>query len=122
MLTGFALVSAPLLLAVVIGAAKVRHLSAESAALVRTGVEATHYSQQLFQEIASLERGTRLYQVLNDPSLLEVYRDSRERLLVTLTNIEDVADDPVRQTHVQALRGGLRMIDAALMSITPPSP
>ncbi len=122
MLTGFALVSAPLLLAVVIGAAKVRHLSAESAALVRTGVEATHYSQQLFQEIASLERGTRLYQVLNDPTLLEVYRDSRERLLVTLTNIEEVADDPVRQTHVQALRAGLRRIDAALLAIAPASP
>ncbi len=122
MLTGFALVSAPLLLAVVIGAAKVRHLSAESAALVRTGVEATHYSQQLFQEIASLERGTRLYQVLNDPTLLEVYRDSRERLLVTLTNIEEVADDPVRQTHVQALRAGLRRIDAALLAIAPAGP
>ena len=56
MLTGFALVSAPLLLAVVIGAAKVRNLSEESAALVRSGVEATHYSQQLFQQIASMER------------------------------------------------------------------
>jgi two-component system sensor histidine kinase GlrK len=122
MLTGFALVCAPLLLAVVIGAARVRHLSAESATLVRTGVEATHYSQQLFQEIASLERGAKLYQVLNDPALLEVYRDSRERLLVTLTNIEGVAEDPVRQTHIQAMRGSLRRIDAALLAIAPPNP
>ena len=122
MLTGFALVSAPLLLAVVIGAAKVRHLSAESATLVRTGVEATHYSQQLFQEIASLERGARLFQVLNDPALLQVYRDSRERMLVTLTSIEKVANDPVRRTHIQAMRGGLRRIDAALLSIPTASP
>jgi two-component system sensor histidine kinase GlrK len=42
LLTGFALVSAPLLLAVVIGAAKVRSLSDESTILVRTGVETTH--------------------------------------------------------------------------------
>lgn len=119
MLTGFALVSAPLLLAVVIGAAKVRNLSEESANLVRSGVEATHYSQQLFQQIASMERGARLYQVLSDPALLQVYRDSRERLLVTLNNIEDVADDPLRQTHIQALRGGLRRLDSALLSLPP---
>ena len=122
MLTGFALVSAPLLLAVVIGAAKVRNLSEESAALVRSGVEATHYSQQLFQQIASMERGARLYQVLNDPALLQVYRDSRERLLVTLNNIEGVAEDPLRQTHIQALRGGLRRLDGALLALPPATP
>lgn len=122
MLTGFALVSAPLLLAVVIGAAKVRNLSETSASLVRTGVEATHYSQQLFQQIASMERSAKLYQVLNDPGLLQVYRDSRERLLVTLTSIESVAEDPVSLTHIQVLRGALRRIDNAFLSITPPSP
>ena len=122
MLTGFALVSAPLLLAVVIGAAKVRSLSEESASLVRSGVEATHYSQQLYQQLASMERGAKLYQVLSDPTLLQVYRDSRERLLVTLTNIESVADDAVRQTHVQALRTGLRRIDSAFLSMTPATP
>ena len=114
MLTGFALVSAPLLLAVIIGAAKVRSLSDESASLVRTGVEATHYSQQLFQQIASIERSAKLYQVLNEPSLLQVYRDSRERLLVTLTSIEGVAADPVRSTYVATIRTALRRIDAAM--------
>jgi len=122
MLTGFALVSAPLLLAVVIGAAKVRNLSETSASLVRTGVEATHYSQQLFQQIASMERSAKLYRVLNDPGLLQVYRDSRERLLVTLTSIESVAEDPVSQTQIQTLRSALRRIDSAFMSITPPPP
>ncbi len=122
MLTGFALVSAPLLLAVVIGAAKVRNLSETSASLVRTGVEATHYSQQLFQQIASMERSAKLYQVLNDPGLLQVYRDSRERLLVTLTSIESVAEDPISLTQIQTLRSALRRIDNAFMSITPPPP
>ncbi|HET9447027.1 MAG TPA: hypothetical protein VFO35_12240, partial [Steroidobacteraceae bacterium] len=81
MLTGFALVSVPLLLAVVIAATKVRALSEESAALVRSGVETAHLTQQLFQQIASIERSVKLYQVLNDPGLIEVYTDSRERLL-----------------------------------------
>src|SRR5215510_10049791 len=96
MLTGFALVSIPLLLAVVIAATKVRALSEESAALVRTGVQTTHYTQQLFQQIAPLERSVRLYQVLKDSELLQVYRESRERLLVTLKSMETVVGDPER--------------------------
>lgn len=119
MLTGFALVSTPLLLAVVIGTAKVRSLSEASTSLVRTGVEATHYSQQLFQQIASIERNAKLYQVLSDPALLQVYRESRERLLTTVGSIEDVAHDPVRATHLAALRNGLGRVDAALLNATP---
>jgi two-component system, NtrC family, sensor histidine kinase GlrK len=122
MLTGFALVSAPLLLAVVIGTAKVRSLSDASASLVRTGVETTHYSQQLFQQIAAIERNTKLYQVLNDVALLQVYRESRERLLTTLDSIDGVAQDPVRATHLGALRSGLTRIDAALLGSVPPTP
>ena len=123
MLTGFALVSVPLLLGVVIAATKVRNLSEESATLVRSGVQTTHYTQQLFQQIAPIERSAKLYQVLNDPGLLEVYRDSRERVLVTLASIETVAgDDADRGAQVQALRNALRRLDAALLSTTPPSP
>jgi two-component system, NtrC family, sensor histidine kinase GlrK len=122
LLTGFALVSIPLLLAVVIAATKVRNLSAESATLVRTGVEATHHTQQLFQQIASMERSARLFQVLDDSGLLQVYRDSRERLLVTLASIEGVPDDRDRAAHLRAIRTSLRRIDAALLSPDPPSP
>jgi two-component system sensor histidine kinase GlrK len=120
MLTGFALVSIPLLLGVVIAATKVRNLSDESATLVRSGVETTHYTQQLFQQIAPIERSARFYQVLNDPELLEVYRDSRERLLTTLASIEKL--EPTRAMHVQSLRNGLKRVDAALLSPTPASP
>jgi two-component system, NtrC family, sensor histidine kinase GlrK len=116
MLTGFALVSVPLLLAVVIAATKVRALSEESAALVRSGVETAHLTQQLFQQIASIERSAKLYQVLNDPGLTEVYRDSRERLLVTLNNIETAAADSVRRTQLQELRQSLRRVDTALLA------
>ena len=60
MLIGFALVSIPLLIAVVTAAAKVRRLADESTALVQSGVAGTHYTQQLFQQIASMERSVRL--------------------------------------------------------------
>ncbi|HEX2495071.1 MAG TPA: histidine kinase dimerization/phospho-acceptor domain-containing protein, partial [Steroidobacter sp.] len=122
LLTGFALVSVPLLLGVIIAATKVRALSEESAVLVRTGVNTTHYTQQLFQYIASIERSARLYEVLNDPGLLEVYRDSRERLLATLASAESVGDDPVRRTHLRSVRMAVRRVDLALLAATPPSP
>ncbi|AMN47429.1 two-component system, NtrC family, sensor histidine kinase GlrK [Steroidobacter denitrificans] len=121
LLSGFALVSVPLLLAVVIGATKVRHLSDESTILVRSGVEITHHTQQLFQQIASVERSVKLYQVLSDPGLREVYQDSRERLRVTLGSIESMTDDPLRHTQVQALRVALRRIDAAFSASSPAS-
>ena len=122
LLTGFALVSVPLLLAVVIGATKVRDLARQSEDLVRTGVETTHYSQQLFQQIAPVERSVKLYQVLNDPALLQVYRESRERLLLTLESVEAVAEDPMLITQLGALRGTLRRVDAALLNPAAQSP
>ncbi len=122
MLTGFALVSIPLLLGVVIAATKVRNLSEESATLVRSGVQTTHYTQQLFQQIAPIERSAKLYQVLNDPGLLDVYGDSRERLLATLASIETTAADQEHALQLRAIRNSLRRIDAALLSPMPPSP
>src|SRR5690606_5712713 len=122
MLTGFALVSIPLLLGVVISATKVRDLSEASAHLVRTGVQTTHYTQQLFQQIAPVERSARLYQVLNDPGVLEVYRDSRDRLRTTLQNIEVMATDSVRATQAQTIRQSLARIDAALLAEQPAEP
>jgi two-component system sensor histidine kinase GlrK len=122
LLTGFALVSVPLLLAVVIGATKVRALSDESTTLVRTGVAVTHDTQQLFQQIAYMERAARLYQVLNDQDSLQVYRESRERLLVTLTNMEGSTQDPIRVAHLKSVRNALRRLDAALLSSSSSTP
>jgi len=87
MFIGFALVAVPLLFAVIVSATKVRGLADESAALVRSGVESTHYTQQLFQHISSMERNARLYQLLKDESFLSVYTTARERFLSTLDRV-----------------------------------
>ncbi|MGH8189304.1 MAG: sensor histidine kinase [Steroidobacteraceae bacterium] len=122
MLTGFALVSVPLLLAVVIAVTKVRALSEESTGLVRAGVETTHLTQQLFQHIGSIERSAKLYQVLDDPGIADVYRDSRDRLLVTLASIEAAAPDAIRATHLENMRSALRRVDEALLMPRPAPP
>jgi len=76
----------------------------------------------MFQQIAAIERNTKLYQVLNDAALLQVYGESRERLLTTVGSIESLAQDPVRSTHLTALRNGLRRVDAALLNAQTPTP
>ena len=111
LLTGFAVISAPLLLAVVMSATKIRKLSDESTELVRSGVEATHYSQQLFQQITPLERATQLYSALDDKDMLKGYRESRMRLQLTLNELDRVANDKVRSEYIRRLRQSLLDID-----------
>jgi two-component system sensor histidine kinase GlrK len=112
MLTGFALVSAPLLLAVVISATKIRNLSTESANLVRSGVTATHFSQQLVVQMIPFERSTRVYGVLNDVESKRSYERSRGRVSDTLLSLEQIAKDRQRADHIFKLRGALQRVDA----------
>lgn len=121
LLTGFALVSVPLLLAVVIAATKVRDLAQVSTTLVRTGVEATHYTQQLYQQLASLERSARFHQILNERDSQQVYRESRDSVLQTLQNLDELTQDPVRRMHLLSLRASIARLDAALLA-PPPAP
>ena len=117
MLIGFALVTVPLLIAVITAAAKVRQLADESTALVQSGVAITHHTQALFQQIASMERSVRLYQVLRDNSLLAVYRETSERFRDNLLQIERPGADERRSLHVKSLRQLHERIDATLLEI-----
>jgi two-component system sensor histidine kinase GlrK len=121
MLIGFGLVAIPLLLAVLNAAGKVRSLSNESAALVRSSVQTTHYTQQLFQQIASMDRSARLFQVLNDPELLTVYRETRVRYLDTLAALDKLALDADRLRPLSELRTIHASIDSALLAVPAPS-
>ena len=116
MLIGFALVAVPLLIAVITAAAKVRRLSEESAALVQIGVATTHQTQQLFQQIAYMERTTRLYQVLKDKSLLSFYVETRDRFRKSLNEIESARTDARRASQLQTLRKLQQSIDVVLLS------
>jgi two-component system, NtrC family, sensor histidine kinase GlrK len=121
MLIGFALVTVPLLIAVITAAAKVRRLADESTTLVQSGVAITHHTQALFQEIASMERSVRLYQVLKDQSLLTVYRDTSEGFRTALREIDRPATDGRRSLHIAALRTLHDRIDATLLASPPPT-
>ena len=122
MLTGFALVSIPLLLGVIIAAAKVRSLSDTSSTLVRSGVETTHYTQQLFQHIAVMERSARRDQVLHDPELKNVYRQARIRFVEALAGVEQSSTEPARHDQLRQLREALARVDTVMVAESPASP
>jgi len=120
MLIGFALVAVPLLVAVITAAAKVRKLSEESTALVQIGVATTHQTQTLFQQIASMERSVRLYQVLRDTGMLVVYKETRDRFNEALREIEAPRKD-TRLVQLQTLRQLQQEIDSILFAPNAPN-
>jgi two-component system, NtrC family, sensor histidine kinase GlrK len=88
MLLGLALIAVPLLVAVLTAALQIRQLADTGQKIVVEGVTAARASQELFSEISSLERTARLYDVLNDSNLLELYRRQDGRLTTTRIQLE----------------------------------
>ena len=80
MLIGFTIVAAPLLFAIVNAAVQMNHLSTRSEQLVVDGVRATRNNQRMFEEIGALERTARLYQIVGNSDLLDVYARIHGRL------------------------------------------
>jgi hypothetical protein len=78
---------------------QIRALADTGQQLVVQGVTAARASQDLFAQISSLERTARLYQVLNDPKLLELYRGQDTRLSNTCIELgHQVRTDEARHT------------------------
>jgi two-component system sensor histidine kinase GlrK len=98
MLLGLALISGPLLFAVVDAAIQINRLSQTSQDLVREGVQSARLSQSLIADIASLGRTVRLYQVLKDPKVLPGYRDTDQRLATIRAQMAQLLnDEPTRK-------------------------
>src|SRR5580658_5974772 len=95
MLLGVAVIAVPLLVAISNAALQIQQLAEASRAIATTGIGSARASEDLMSEILLLERATRLYQVLADPKLLDVYREhdvqltaSRQQLAHQLRSAE----------------------------------
>jgi two-component system, NtrC family, sensor histidine kinase GlrK len=97
MLLGLALIAGPLLVAVVDAAIQINRLSKSSQDLVIEGVQSARLSRSLIADIASLDRAVRLYQVLDNPRLLDAYRNTDQRLAATRMQMSQLLDDPPSQ-------------------------
>jgi two-component system, NtrC family, sensor histidine kinase GlrK len=101
MLLGLALIAGPLLVAVVDAAIQIRRLTTASQDLVQEGVQGARLSQSMFADIDSLGRTVRLYQVLGDVSLLDVYRTTDQRLATTRAQLSRLLDDETTRRNLE---------------------
>ena len=126
MLVGLALMAVPLLVAVLTAVLQIRDLADTGQKLVVQGVTGARASQALFGQIASLERTARLYQVLNDPKLIEGYRKQDAALTATREELHRLSTGETRQTleELGQLQQGIRtsVIDTPRDSGAPAAP
>jgi two-component system sensor histidine kinase GlrK len=119
MLVGLALMAVPLLVAVLTAVLQIRDLADSGQKIVLQGVTNAGASQSLYSQIASLERDARLYDVLNDPKLLEPFRSQDALLSKTRTQLFLQAGADARQTldEIGALQEKIR--DLVMNTPTP---
>jgi two-component system sensor histidine kinase GlrK len=115
MLFGLMLLALPLLVAIITAALQIRTLTTTGQRIVIEGVTAARASQELFSEIASLERTARLYDVLNDPKLLDSYRQEDQAFSATRAKLYVDAMPGTRQTLDEVARVQ-RSIGTAVMT------
>src|SRR6185312_11710628 len=98
MLFGLGLLALPLLVAIITAALQIRTLATTGQKIVIAGVTSARASQQLFSQIASLERTARLYDVLNDPKILDSYKQEDQALSGTRAKLYGNATAGTRRT------------------------
>jgi two-component system sensor histidine kinase GlrK len=96
LLLGLGILAGPLLLALLHAAVQMRRLSDTSQQLVVDSVQSTRLTQDMYAQIALLERSARLYQVLGEPTVRTAFREHDAKLA----------------TIVRTLRQRLRAADA----------
>jgi two-component system sensor histidine kinase GlrK len=104
MLIGFTIVAAPLLFAIVNAAVQMNRLSVRSQQLVVHGMQGTRNNQRMFEEIGQMERQARLYQIIGNPDLLEVYARHNARLVTAIRELLTLPLDEESRQGVVALQ------------------
>src|SRR5271167_2419766 len=122
MLIGFTIVAAPLLFAIVNAAVQMNRLSAQSERLVVHGMQGTRNNQRMFEEIGALERTARLYQIIANAELLEVYAHNQERLKTTIDEMLNLPLDRQSREDVQSLQSEADRLWGELKTVPPNSP
>jgi len=105
---GYGLIALPLLVAVVNAAWQMDRLARKSEALVQVGVHGTQNYRLLLEQLTSMERNARLYQVLGDNARaakqhLDIYKESEARFNAALSELEELSANPARSDDLQAL-------------------
>src|SRR5450631_1289653 len=121
MLIGFTIVAASLLFAIVNAAVQMNRLSTRSESLVVHGMQGTRNSQRLFEEIGALERTARLYQIIGNADLLEVYARNHQRLVTTINELLILPLDVESENNAHALQAEADRLQQGLKTAAPNS-
>src|SRR5271167_2676384 len=121
MLIGFTIVAAPLLFAIVNAAVQMNHLSNRSEQLVVHGMQGTRNNQRMFEELGALERTARLYQIIPNGELLDVYARNQERLENAISELLTLPLDPQSQADALALQADAERVWQELKAAPPSS-
>jgi two-component system sensor histidine kinase GlrK len=97
LLLGLGFLAGPLLLAILHAAVQMRRLSDTSQQLVVDSVQSTRLTQDMYAQIALLERSARLYQVLGEPTVRASFREHDAKLAGIVSTLRErlrAADAP----------------------------
>jgi two-component system, NtrC family, sensor histidine kinase GlrK len=122
MLIGFTIVATPLLFAIVNAAVQMHRLSNRSEQLVVHGMQGTRNNQSMFEEIGALERAARLYQIIGNQELRDVYTRNRDRLAATVDELLTLPLDAQSQGDARALLREADRLSTELGTAPPNSP
>lgn len=103
-IAGFAATALPLIVALVAGSIQVNHLTRQSERTILQSAHATRASEFVADELVSMERNARQYAVLNDKSLLRLYKERYTQLLDTLQQLDAIEQDGAHRGDLQAIR------------------
>ena len=102
-LVGFGLVALPLLVAVIWALVNLDRLAEQSEQLVISGVSGAENNRQLVDQIASLERLSRQYQVLRNADSLTILQQDLAGVQATLDSIRPLAEQADALTLVDSV-------------------
>ena len=122
LLIGFVLVAIPLLIAFAITTIQMRRLTEQSEALLRRGVDATRHTQELFPEVAELERRARLYQAVGDAKEKSDFQQQYRSFGRILGALAQLAPEPATRTLIDAVRADGARLSAAVDAAAPAAP
>jgi len=103
LLLGLSMLAAPLLLTILQATVQMRRLSEASQRLVIDSVQTARLSQDMYAQIALLQRSARLYQVLADASVLGAFREHDDQLRATIEALRRQLRSPEGQQQLLRL-------------------
>ncbi|GIX46928.1 MAG: sensor histidine kinase [Candidatus Tectimicrobiota bacterium] len=113
-LLGFCLVAFPLILGIVVATVAVDRLAERSQQAVYRAVVVTQGFRALYDQLLTMERHARQYQVLGDAELLDAYAAARARFRQTAANMANLPLAGAQQQQLQAMLAQEEAVSAAL--------